>query len=229
MITQSYEELLGLIKAAQVEIAVLPPYLYTLAKEELPALSPLVSPISGGTESSGAYLFTRRDSEIHTLSDLRGKSLAFVDPYSTTGYLFPLVELLDAGLNPSRDLERIIFLGNHDRVIEAVYQKEVDAGTTYSGALERALAQKDIPQNAFRIIDKGTRSPHEVWAAVPSLSEGFAKKLREELLQISTTSAKGRLILEALRANGFVPADDRSYDEVREAARRVREALGDIP
>ena len=40
----------------------------------------------------------RRDSGIGALADLRGRDIAFADPISESGYLYPLAEFVEAGL-----------------------------------------------------------------------------------------------------------------------------------
>jgi phosphonate transport system substrate-binding protein len=73
-----------------------------------------------------AYI-TRRDSGIRTFNDLAGRSWAYPDAGSTSGYIFPLVELLQAGIEPGERVEA----GSHNNVVTAVYNGEADFGTTF--------------------------------------------------------------------------------------------------
>jgi len=73
-----------------------------------------------------AYI-VRRDSDIYTFGDLAGKSWAFPDSGSTSGYVVPAVELQAAGIEPGEQLEA----GGHNQVVQAVYSGEADFGTTF--------------------------------------------------------------------------------------------------
>ena len=73
-----------------------------------------------------AYI-VRRDSDIYTFGDLAGRSWAFPDSGSTSGYVVPAVELQAAGIEPGEQVEA----GGHNQVVQAVYSGEVDFGTTF--------------------------------------------------------------------------------------------------
>ena len=69
----------------------------------------------------------RRDSPIYTFGDLAGKSWAFPDTASTSGYVVPAVELQAAGIEPGEKVEA----GGHNQVVQAVYSGEAEFGTTF--------------------------------------------------------------------------------------------------
>ncbi len=73
-----------------------------------------------------AYI-VRRDSPIYTFGDLAGKSWAYPDAGSTSGYIVPSVELAAAGIEAGELVEA----GGHNQVVQAVYSGEVDFGTTF--------------------------------------------------------------------------------------------------
>jgi len=74
-----------------------------------------------------AQYVVRRDSDIYTFADLDGKTWAYGDPGSTSGFLFPTVELAAAGITPADTVET----GGHSQSILAVYNGEADFATTY--------------------------------------------------------------------------------------------------
>lgn len=229
VIAKDYEDLIRLLQEDQAEIAIFPPFVYLEAKEKLPRLTALVSPIAAGAETSGSYLFTKGTSALKDVSDLKGKKVAFVDPKSTTGYFFPMLALLEAGLTPKRDLGQIVFLGSHDKVIQAVHEGTVDAGASYSNAINRYLEQNKLPQEYFYVLAKGPRSPHEVWAYAGSLSPGFVQRLRGVLFGISSQTETGRKVLAELpQINGFVETNEPDYEAVRKVAARVNAAVGEV-
>lgn len=74
-----------------------------------------------------AQYVVRRDSDIYVLGDLEGKTWGYGDPGSTSGFIVPSVELQAMGITPGEEVQT----GGHNQTILAVYNGEVDFGTTY--------------------------------------------------------------------------------------------------
>ena len=74
-----------------------------------------------------AQYIVRRDSDIYTFGDLEGRTWGYGDPTSTSGFIVPSVELAAAGITPGDTLET----GGHNQTALAVYNGEVDFGTTF--------------------------------------------------------------------------------------------------
>ena len=68
-----------------------------------------------------------RDSEFQTLEDLEGATWGYGDQGSTSGYMVPAVELAEAGITPGEQVQT----GGHNQTVTAVYNGEVDFGTTF--------------------------------------------------------------------------------------------------
>lgn len=68
-----------------------------------------------------------RDSDIETFEDLAGKSWAFPDSTSTSGYLFPQGMFINADIEPGDELEA----GGHDQAVLAVYNGDAEFGTSF--------------------------------------------------------------------------------------------------
>jgi phosphonate transport system substrate-binding protein len=74
-----------------------------------------------------AQYIVRRDSDIFTFADLEGRTWAYGDPSSTSGFIVPSVELQNAGITPGDTVET----GGHGQTVLAVYNGEADFGTTF--------------------------------------------------------------------------------------------------
>lgn len=74
-----------------------------------------------------AQFLVARDSDIQSLEDLDGKKWGYTDAGSTSGYMFPLAMLKEAGIEPSES----IATGGHPQAVKAVYNGEVDFATTF--------------------------------------------------------------------------------------------------
>ena len=99
-----------------------------------------------------AYI-VRRDSDIHTFNDLAGRSWAYPDAGSTSGYIFPSVELSNAGIEPGELVES----GGHNQTVLAVYNGEADFGTTFFSPPEGpggAWSIGDLPEPYDLTVDE---------------------------------------------------------------------------
>ena len=74
-----------------------------------------------------AEYIVARDSEFQTLADLEGATWGYGDQGSTSGYMVPAVELAAAGITPGEQKQT----GGHNQTVTAVYNGEVDFGTTF--------------------------------------------------------------------------------------------------
>jgi two-component system sensor histidine kinase TtrS len=102
----------------------------------------------------GGVIFTRSDHpEIHQLDDLRAHSMMAVDATSLGGFQMAWREMKTRDIDPYEDLERLVFGGIHDRVVMAVQEGLVDAGTVRTDILERMALTGVIELADFRIIN----------------------------------------------------------------------------
>lgn len=74
-----------------------------------------------------AQYLVARDSDIYVLGDLEGRSWAYPDAGSTSGFIVPSVELQAAGIEPGERVEA----GGHNQAVLAVYNGEVDFATSF--------------------------------------------------------------------------------------------------
>jgi phosphate/phosphite/phosphonate ABC transporter binding protein len=229
----SYEAIVDAVALQQADLALLAPLSYVLAKDRLPGLEPLVHTLSEGKTSYSAYLFVERASPYQQLADLQGARVAFVDERSTSGFLMPYAQLLDAGLHPERDLGEMLFVGDHVGTLRAVAQGRADAAASYADVLpwasEQALAQGwEMP--AFRLLGAAGRIPLDALCAGPQVSSGMKQALEGELLAANTSSAVGRaFFVSSGRIVGWAESSDDQYDGVRQVQRRVRAARERAP
>ena len=118
-----------------------------------------VEPIFVGSEADGATgyfaaMYVRSDSDIHSLEDMEGHSLAYADPNSTSGYLSPRFELRQAGIDDTTFFSRTGFGGGHEQAVIAVLNGQYDAGVTWVSGQGEA-SEGFTRGNLRRMIDNG--------------------------------------------------------------------------
>ncbi len=159
--------------AKQIEIAALGASAYAGAwLDTNGGVEPLLTAQEAdGSISYVAVMITRADSGITSLEQMRGKSLAWADPNSTSGYLIPRFALRRAGIavDGTAYFSRTGFGGGHEQAVVAVVQRQYDAAVTW------ASGQGDINQGFTRgnlraMVDKGMlnmRDMRIIWTSEP--------------------------------------------------------------
>jgi phosphonate transport system substrate-binding protein len=95
----------------------------------------LVTQEADGTTSYIAVMYVRADSDIRSFEQMRGRSMAWADPNSASGYLIPRAALRAVGVNPDSYFGRTGFAGGHEQAIVAVLGRQFDAGVTWASGI----------------------------------------------------------------------------------------------
>lgn len=204
----------------KVHIAQLSPLAYVDANARLPSLRPLAANISEGSSTYSGYLIARRELKIRSPQELIGRRLGLTNSHSASGYLYPYAFLLAQGIDPAKQCT-IELLERHDRLMAALAEDRVDVGGTFSGALNHA-EQRGVDIRDLEIIAKTGRIPHDAWVAHPTLSADVHRSAQYALLNISTRTRAGRVILAPIQSiNAFTAASDAHYDRVRKVQAKL--------
>ncbi|MFZ5443489.1 MAG: phosphate/phosphite/phosphonate ABC transporter substrate-binding protein [Myxococcota bacterium] len=217
VVGDSYGDSIDRMQRGEFDLVELSPLAYAEASSRM-KLRCLVQTISDGSASASGYIFVREDSPRRTLEDLKGATFGFVDPMSTSGSLFAKKLLKERGFDLQKDLARVEYLGNHEAVLLAVMEGRVDVGATYQGSFNALRRAKGIDPLTFRVIAKTPRTPRDIFCVRPDLPGEISEAITAALLSLTARDRVGREILGPLGLNGFVPADDHAYDQVRAVA-----------
>jgi phosphonate transport system substrate-binding protein len=224
-----YKDALQLVRSGKVPVALLPPVPLAQALRDIPGVALAACQVRQGKPAYRGYLIVRRDSPVRRLEDLRGRSIAFVDRQSTSGYIFPVRLLVSSGLiSHERELEgffeKVEHRGRHDEVLRAVAAGEVDAGAVVDLVLSNSI-EADVDPGRVRILARTAPIPHEGVLFGPGLSEQDRRQVREALLALDTRTPQGRNILRPrsgeLRINGFTACDATHFAPVLETLEAI--------
>ncbi|MBM3258838.1 MAG: phosphate/phosphite/phosphonate ABC transporter substrate-binding protein [Candidatus Sericytochromatia bacterium] len=222
-ITSDYAGVVEAMSHQQVDMAFFPPAAFVLAERKAGAKVILKS-VFRGRSAYYAAIITRQDSGIRSLKDLKGKSIAFVEPNSTSGSIYPRVMLIRAGLKAERDM-RVQNAGGHDAVVLAVFHRKVDAGACFLNnpkPLEAAWTRPGVLPNAadrdqIRILGISPPIPSDNIAVRRDLDPELVGRIQEFFLNLSNSDDGSGKIRKIFRVDGFQKANSRDYDPVREA------------
>ena len=164
-------------------------------------------------------VFITTDPAIKTLADLKGKTLSFGSASSTSGHLMPRSFMLDAKVDPDKDLKRVAYSGAHDATIAAVAAGKVDAGALNISVWEKFVADKKVDTTKVRVISTTPVYFDYNWTVHADMPAALKEKITRAFLDLSKASPEGKEILELQRATRFVPTRAENYKGIEAAAR----------
>ncbi len=215
VVAGDYGALTALLARGEVDAALFTALSYVEAKERLPDLRLLLKQVVAGAETYVGYVYTTQEHPARTVEGLAGGVMCWVDPQSTSGYLFPRALLRQRGHDPDRFFGRTEQGGNHLECLERVLSGRADASATYAGAFATGRSH-GLPVDRIKIVGKTRRIPYNALVARPGLPAPAAARLTGELLRLSTLSEEGQRSLSAdMRLNAWAEAEDADYDDVR--------------
>ena len=126
-----YNATIEALRAGHVDVALLGPFSYVLATTVAPVEAFAVTVIARTMQPSyQSIIIAPKDGPVNSLADLKGRTFAFVDPGSTSGFMVPSAAFIKAGITPEKDFRQVMYSGGHDATIVAVGSGKVDAGST---------------------------------------------------------------------------------------------------
>ena len=213
-VATDYNGVVEALRSKRLDLAFLGPFSYALAVGVADVEAFAVAETPKQTTSYRAYIIARKDRGIQKLSDLKGKTFAFVDPSSTSGHLLPKAALLKIGFDPDHDFSRAIFSGGHDASAIAVQNGKVDAAAIADGLFDAAVVRGVVKRDEIAIVWTSDPIPGSPFCIRRDLPPDLKQRIREAFYQMRDLAwgSKGTL-------KRWEPIDDRAYDGVRDAAK----------
>lgn len=185
---------------------------------------PLVSVERQGTPTYLGLVFAKRSAGLSSITDLRGKSIALVSANSTSGGLYVLKALIDAGLKPGRDV-KILWAGTHAAVAEAVRDDKADAGGCFEDCRDLAWSSRRDKVKQTRILAYTEEIPAEMILVRRSLKGAVRTALRDAMLGASESTTLLRQISEGeLSITALTEASDHNLRPIVKVVKQVRAA-----
>lgn len=217
-VAKNYGDLRTQMEAGAVDIGSFSPAAYVDAAAG-GKIKIIAQSIIGGSAFYKGLIIARRESGIRSLSDLRNRRFAFVDPKSASGYVYPRAMLVEKGLDPDNLFASTTFAGTHDKVIRAVLEGGADAGAIFEDAL-RIEKGKGQPTERLTVVASTEPIPHDAIAVRPDLDPELTTKIQRALTSMAE-DPRGREVIarSTKKLSGHVISDDSKFDVVRRTAK----------
>jgi len=184
----------------------------------------ILASVRQGSTTYRSQFNVRCDSGIEEFEDLRGTTIAWVDPGSASGYQFPYVTLKNEyGIDPDTEMTGI-FAGSHDAAALAVYLGDVDVAVTFGGSPGsdgRETIEGDYPDVKEQVCILGYSAdiPNDGMVALPGLDDDLKQQIADAFIDIASTEEGKELTQALFNVTDFAPIEPSAYDIVREVSR----------
>ncbi|WP_026478075.1 phosphate/phosphite/phosphonate ABC transporter substrate-binding protein [Alkaliphilus transvaalensis] len=223
VIIEVYPDYNGVVEAmnyGQVDMAYFGPLTYVIANDRGGAEA-ILTLLVDGAPYYYSYMITHVDSTINSLEDVVENvgdlQFAFGDVNSTSGSLIPTLALKEKEIFRDQldtDFKEIFYTGGHDAAALAVQEKKVDVGAVDSAIFEVMKRNGVVDGSKFKIIWESEPLFQYPWAVKKGTSEELKVALQEAFLSVTDQE-----ILDVFGASGFITAEDKDYEPVRQAAK----------
>lgn len=231
-----YSTIVEAMASGKVDIGIMPPAAYVQAREQKAAQAILTSQLGAYSHETGlpeegklsgtfkGEVLVRADSGLEALGDLKGKRIATLSPNSASGYIYPVAEMKDLGIDPARDCT-LTTVNDIPSEMMAVLSGQQDACFVFEGA-RNVYASKFSDQDLFQelrvlYLTKGD-IPNDAIAVRTGMEPELKAKVKEVFLNMKNDE-EGRNAMSLWGHKGYEEADEAAYDTVKDYTDKAAE------
>ena len=198
-------------------------------------LEPIVMKAKDGDPEKAIYhsvlIANSSNDEINSIEDIKGRTMAFVDPDSTSGNLVPTAEIIKAFPEDKLNLDKlhtngdffeaVSFSGSHQAGLQAVIKGDVEVAPISDQILASEIAHGNAAEGDVKIIHESAAIPAEAMV----VGEHVSQETREKLTQFLTTYENEKYFTDVIKVPGarFVECNMSDYEEIIELNKIINE------
>lgn len=178
---------------------------------ERAGVTPIVMKAPNGYKAQAVYhsvFVTQKDNnEINSIKDFKGKTIAFVDPDSTSGNLVPTSEIMKAfpDLHLTNEkihtngefFEAVSFSGKHQAGLQAVIKGDVDIVPISDQIMASEFKNGNADENAVKVVHSSAAIPAEAMVVSKTVNEDLKKTLTKFLVEYNNKDYFDKVIKKA--------------------------------
>ncbi|MEO2031775.1 MAG: phosphate/phosphite/phosphonate ABC transporter substrate-binding protein [Planctomycetaceae bacterium] len=180
---QAYNAVVEGMVNAKIDVAFFGPVTFHQAKQR-GAAELLAVGVSKGQSIYYAGIFTNRSSGFQNISDLAGRSIAFGDVNSASSFMVQVAMLIDAGVDPVRDLKKIYLTGSHANALAALAAGKVDAACASFSSFEKSVENGQLNPDKTIALAKSEPIPYPPLAMHVDLDSKVKLRLRKAISHV---------------------------------------------
>jgi phosphonate transport system substrate-binding protein len=172
--------------------------------------------LANGSLGYRSCLIVHADSDMFSPEDMAGKTFAFNDPNSTSGYLVPSAFfMMELGVDPRKHFSKVTFSGSHEASILAVANKKVEVASTNLPDLQQLTRENKVQRGALRVIWVSRLIPNDPIVVRKDMPASLKSAIQESLVSMKSRHPETFKEIGAWLGS-FVKADDAKYQVIRE-------------
>lgn len=231
-----YSTIVEAMASGQVDIGIMRPAAYVQAKDMDAAEAILTSQLGDYDQETGLPLegqltntfkgeiLVRADSGLNELTDLKGKKIATLSPNSASGYIYPVAEMKDAGVDPTTEAT-LTTVNDIPSEITAVLNGQMDAAFVFEGArnvFASSFADNDLFKELKVLYLTEGDIPNDAIAVQPKMDDALKKEIKDVFLNMKDDE-EGAEAMSLWGHQGYEEAADSAYDTIREYTEKAAE------
>ena len=223
----SYSSVVEALLGKWVDVAVLGPESYVIAKKQEPTVEVFgtYSRLKNGIQEAGpgykAVLITKKGSKFSTIASLKGSVVALVDPASTSGGLVP--EMVFPKQNNTPPLKeyfsKVVYSGGHDLGAIAVAEGKVDAAFVATHRFMDTVNSGKVKQDEFNYLWYSPLLPQDPFVYRNTLCDELKTKIANTFLSVDQNE-DGRKYLANVKSEKVVKMVDADYNVIRDVQKK---------
>ena len=207
---KTYQEVNELLERKQIDFAFICTGGYLQARKTFP-VELLTIPVVENQPYYRALIIVRKGSGITRFDQLRGKSFAFTDPLSNTGYDYVYKILEKERTTPEQYFSKVIFTYAHDNSIQAVSRGLVDGASVDKLVYDFLLKSMPARVSNVEVIQESQRFGNPPFVVRPDLPDTLKDRLREVFLNMDR-DPEGKEILRKIMIDRFIRGNNSLYE-----------------
>lgn len=222
-----YNAIIEALRTDKADMAYMGPLALALGVDRA-GIEPIVMKAEDGDPEKAIYhsvlITSAANEDINSIEDIKGKTMAFVDPDSTSGNLVPTAEIMkafpDEELNSERlhtngdFFEAVSFSGSHQAGLQAVIKGDIDIAPISDQILASEIANGNANEEDVKIIHESGAIPAEAMVVAESVDD----ETRQILKDFLTSYDNEEYFTQVIKKEGarFVECDMTDYEPIIE-------------
>lgn len=223
----SYSSVIEALLGKWVDVAVLGPESYVIAKSKEPTVEVFgtYSRLKNGIQDAGpgykSVLITKKGSKFTDFASLKGSVVALVDPASTSGGLVPeFVFPKESKLPPLKEyFSKVVYSGGHDLGAIAVSEGKVDAAFVATHRFMETVNAGKVKQDEFNYLWYSPLLPQDPFVFRNTLCDDVKAKIVNTFLTVDQNE-DGKKYLANVKSEKVVKMTDADYNVIREVQKK---------